>query len=226
MRRRPWGVTFSRRVHGHPPRSASVNFPPSEVRRGWGVRPGYGDPDPGVGAPPAVGTTPPPPGCTSVRAELGLVGAAAGSAYLTIRLRNTGTTTCRIGGYPPVEYVYRHHDLIGWPAGRDRMRHLAHTLGAGQAARTVLVIPCPRQLLSHRLPGAQRSPDPGPRGFRVGVIPGVRSAGVHHPVRPEHGRAGRPLTWRPPQPSGTTCQGGSSVPYRRLRSSPATWLVN
>ncbi len=93
--------------------------------------------------PSAAGTTSTRPACTSIRAELGRVGAAAGSTYQTIRLRNTGTTTCRIGGYPLVEYVNRHHHLIGWPAGRDRMKHHAHTLAAGQAARTVLVIPDP-----------------------------------------------------------------------------------
>ncbi len=94
-------------------------------------------------APSAAGSTAVPPACTSIRAELGRVGAAAGSTYQTIRLRNTGATTCRIGGYPLLEYVNRHHHMLGWPAGRDRMKHHPHTLAAGQAARTVLVIPDP-----------------------------------------------------------------------------------
>lgn len=94
-------------------------------------------------APSAVGSTSPPPACTSIRAELGRVGAAAGSAYQTIRLRNTGAATCRIGGYPLVEYVNRHHHLIGWPAGHNTRKHHPQTLAPGEAARTVLQIPNP-----------------------------------------------------------------------------------
>ena len=92
-------------------------------------------------APSAVGAASTPPACTSIRPELGRLGGAAGSAYQTIRLRNTGTGTCRIGGFPIVEYVNRHHHLIGWPARRNPLTGRPQTLAPGAAARTVLQIP-------------------------------------------------------------------------------------
>ncbi len=94
-------------------------------------------------APSAVGTASPPPACSSIRAELGRLGGAAGSAYQTIRLRNTGTGTCRIGGFPSVEYVNRHHHMIGWPARHNPVKRRPQTLAPGVAARTVLQIPDP-----------------------------------------------------------------------------------
>jgi hypothetical protein len=79
----------------------------------------------------------------SVQAELGRVSGAAGSTFQTIRLRNTSDVRCRIGGFPQVGYVNRHHRLIGWPAAPNRQAHSPHVLAPGAAARTVLQIPDP-----------------------------------------------------------------------------------
>jgi hypothetical protein len=116
--------------------AASVALPASAVSPGAGAT-GH------TGARTSVARLATPAACTSVRAELGRADGAAGSTFQTIRLRNTSTVQCRIGGFPHVGYVNRHHRLIGWPAAPSRQKHHPHVLAPGAAARTILQIPDP-----------------------------------------------------------------------------------
>lgn len=80
-----------------------------------------------VSPPPATTTTAPPTtsatatgACdfSALRAALVRSGAAAGSTYATIALRNTGTGPCRLLGYPGVSAVDSAGHQLGAPADR------------------------------------------------------------------------------------------------------------
>lgn len=65
--------------------------------------------------------------------------AGAGSLYYTIELRNTGSRTCELAGFPGVSAVdSRGGDQIGAPAGRSGERSELVTLGKGDSATASL----------------------------------------------------------------------------------------
>lgn len=96
-----------------------------------------------------------PPVCTQTTVRKGPLGAAAGSAYQTFRVRNVSDHSCSVPRLPRVAYVNRFHHMIGWPAKPQQSYH--RVLHPGQVARFVLQAPAPGNFrpadcLVHRAP--------------------------------------------------------------------------
>ena len=85
--------------------------------------------------------------CTDVTARTGRVDVAAGTTYVTVRLRNTADRKCVIGQVR-MAFVNRHRIMVGWPAeqlpGADRWQPRA--VQAHHAVRATLRIPNPGNL--------------------------------------------------------------------------------
>lgn len=106
-----------------------------------------------------------------LRASIAIVGGAAGSRYLTIRLTNGGRSSCRMVGYPGVSIV-----------ARDRRSQLGAAAHRDTSVRPVAVVLAPRgqttfvlrvtQALNY--PAATCQPR-GAYGYRI-YPPGSRTA--------------------------------------------------
>jgi hypothetical protein len=106
-----------------------------------------------------------------VRASTATVEGAAGSRYLTIRLTNAGTASCRMVGYPGVSIV-----------ARDRRSQLGAAANRDTSVRAVPVIVGPRGHTTFVLRVAQALNYPATTcqpqkayGFRI-YPPGSRTA--------------------------------------------------
>ncbi|MGI8664935.1 MAG: DUF4232 domain-containing protein [Jatrophihabitans sp.] len=75
---------------------------------------------------------------SSLALSAGALEHAAGSAYLTYYLRNTGRTSCRMFGFPGVSYLDAQGRIIQRPAERDTVRPLAFMLAPGVRAQFVV----------------------------------------------------------------------------------------
>ncbi len=84
-----------------------------------------------------------PSSCRSLALSRSRPQGAAGSSYWTIRLRNTGGSTCRLRGFPRLVYLNAGHRRVGVRAGHLPMAVHTVRLRAGRVAVVVLQVPDP-----------------------------------------------------------------------------------
>jgi hypothetical protein len=81
-----------------------------------------------------------PAACTAgqLQASLGPSNAGAGQIYVPLILRNTGSTTCEVHGFPGVSLLDGSGNQIGQPATREGSEGAAISLAPGNVASATL----------------------------------------------------------------------------------------
>ena len=88
----------------------------------------------------ASGATTAPCATAALAASLGRPDGTAGTIYYPVNLRNTGSSTCTIQGYPGVSFVAGANNQVGQAAEHDPGSTATVTLSPGQTASATLGI--------------------------------------------------------------------------------------
>ena len=88
----------------------------------------------------ASGATTAPCATAALAASVGRPDGTAGTIYYPVNLRNTGSSTCTIQGYPGVSFVAGANNQVGQAAEHDPGSTATVTLSPGQTASATLGI--------------------------------------------------------------------------------------
>ena len=95
---------------------------------------------PSTATPSASGATTAPCATAALAASVGRPDGTAGTIYYPVNLRNTGSSTCTIQGYPGVSFVAGANNQVGQAAEHDPGSTATVTLSPGQTASATLGI--------------------------------------------------------------------------------------
>jgi hypothetical protein len=131
-------------------------------------------PSPSATSSASASTKPAAPACTTAQLRLsqGSVQGAAGTTYVTYYLKNAGSTTCLLSGYPGVALLRADGSVIQHPAGRSGAAHGPVQVASGSKAKFVL---------RTGDPGANPSCSYGWKTATVQVYPPGQTAAIRQP---------------------------------------------